>query len=150
MGAYHFFSYDSPGRTQAENFIATVGKAEGMLPPVVDIEFYGDKEKHPPKREDVEAILTEMLRYLEAYYDRKPILYATQKSYRLYIEDSYEGYDIWIRNVLSRPDLPDGRKWTFWQYSHREKLDGYAGQEEDIDMNVFNGTAEAFDAYAKK
>ena len=38
-GAYHFFSYDSPGETQAQNFIETVPVTPGSLPPVVDIEF---------------------------------------------------------------------------------------------------------------
>ena len=48
VGAYHFFSYDSPGETQADHFIASVERQEGMLPPVIDLEFYGDKEKNPP------------------------------------------------------------------------------------------------------
>lgn len=43
IGAYHFFSYDSEGSAQADNFIKNVPKTEDMLPPVVDIEFYGDK-----------------------------------------------------------------------------------------------------------
>ena len=42
VGAYHFFSYDSPGETQADNFISAVPVTPGALPPVVDIEFYGD------------------------------------------------------------------------------------------------------------
>ena len=41
-GAYHFFSYDSGGDTQADNFIKTVPVTENMLPPVIDLEFYGD------------------------------------------------------------------------------------------------------------
>lgn len=32
---YHFMSYDSGGITQAENYITTVGKRSGMLPPAV-------------------------------------------------------------------------------------------------------------------
>ena len=44
-GAYHFFSYDSAGKTQAENFIKTVGTdMKGRLLPAVDVEYYGDKE----------------------------------------------------------------------------------------------------------
>lgn len=31
-GAYHFLSYDSPGETQADNFIAAVPVTEGALP----------------------------------------------------------------------------------------------------------------------
>jgi hypothetical protein len=39
VGAYHFFSYDSSGATQADNFIATVPKITSMLPPVVIMIF---------------------------------------------------------------------------------------------------------------
>ena len=41
IGAYHFFSFDSPGKTQAENFIRTVPVTDDMLPPVIDLEYYG-------------------------------------------------------------------------------------------------------------
>lgn len=47
-GAYHFFSYDSPGEQQAENFIRTVPVTEGALPPVVDIEFTANIWKNLP------------------------------------------------------------------------------------------------------
>lgn len=147
VGAYHFFSYDSPGRTQAENFIEVVEKFPGMLPPVIDIEFYGDKEANPPEPAQVRSQLDVLITMLEDHYGRKPILYATGKSYTLYLADRYEECDIWIRNVLTNPKLPDGREWTFWQYTDRRRLDGYQGQEDDIDLNVFCGTEEEFRRY---
>lgn len=150
VGAYHFFSYDSPGETQAENFIKMVTPFEGMLPPVIDLEFYGDKEKNPPARADVETQLKAMLLMLEAHYHQKPIIYATEKSYALYLSDDYADYDIWIRNVLSKPELSDHRNWTFWQYTNRDRLAGYEGKEKYIDVNVFNGSAAEYAAYLKK
>ncbi len=147
VGAYHFFSFDSSGQTQAENFINTVTPFEGMLPPVIDLEFYGDKENDPPKRETVAAQLKTMLELLEEHYGQKPIIYATEKSYKLYLSNDYEEYDIWIRNVISKPKLSDNRSWTFWQYTNRGKLDGYNGKEKFIDMNVFNGTKEEYISY---
>jgi lysozyme len=147
VGAYHFFSYDSPGQTQAENFIETVQPYDGMLPPVIDLEFYGDKEVNPPTREYVDNQLKAMLQALEKHYGQKPIIYATEKSYALYLSGDYADYDIWIRNVLTKPELSDQRNWTFWQYTNREKLNGYQGTEEYIDMNVFNGSTEEFESY---
>jgi lysozyme len=147
VGAYHFFSYDSSGQTQAENFINTVTPFEGMLPPVIDLEFYGDKEKNPPDRESVELQLKTMLSVLEAHYGQKPIIYATETSYELYLSNDYEEYDIWIRNVITKPELTDNRAWVFWQYSNRGKLDGYNGKEKYIDLNVFNGSAEEYTSY---
>ena len=144
VGAYHFFSYDSSGSTQADNFINTVPKTSDMLPPVIDIEFYGDKEKNPPKTENVQKELSVMLDKLETHYGVKPVIYATGKSYSLYISGDYDEYDIWIRNVYTKPSLQDDRSWIIWQYSHKEKLQGYNGTEKFIDMNVFNGTQEEF------
>ena len=122
VGAYHFFSYDSAGETQAENFISTVEPFEGVLPPVIDLEFYGDKEKNPPEREQVTEQLKIMLDRLEEYYHQKPIIYATEKSYKLYLSNDFDDYDIWIRNVLTKPQLSDGRSWTFWQYTNRKRV----------------------------
>lgn len=147
VGAYHFFSYDSSGQTQAENFINTVTPFEGMLPPVIDLEFYGDKKKTPPERESVEPQLKEMLTRLEAHYGQKPIIYATEKSYELYLANDYDEYDIWIRNVIAKPKLADERAWVFWQYADRGKLDGYTGEEKYIDLNVFNGSAAEYSSY---
>ena len=42
------------------------------------------------------------------------------------------------------PKLEDNRKWTFWQYTDKVRLNGYIGKEKRIDMNVFNGSLEEF------
>jgi lysozyme len=147
VGAYHFFSYDSSGSTQADNFIAAVPKTENMLPPVVDVEFYGDKQKHLPDKAATQLELSDLLSKLEAYYGVKPIIYAAGDTYKKYIAGAFDSYDIWIRSTYLKPILGDGRAWTFWQYTGRAKLDGYSGAEEHIDMNVFNGTAEDFEKY---
>lgn len=144
VGAYHFFSYDSPGQSQAEHFIATVPKTENMLPPVVDIEYYGDYFSSPAERESVKPELQELLNALESHYGVKPVLYATMDSYERYLSGNYADYPIWIRDILKRPSLPDGRSWTFWQYSNRGRLDGYYGEEQYIDLNVFDGTLDEF------
>ncbi|MBE6670940.1 MAG: glycoside hydrolase family 25 [Ruminococcaceae bacterium] len=150
VGAYHFFSYDSTGEKQAENFINTVVPFEGMLPPVIDLEFYGDKEKNPPDRSQVEIELKTMLNLLEEHYGQRPIIYATEKSYELYLSNDYEEYDIWIRNVISLPKLSDNTSWKFWQYTNRGRLDGYNGKEKYIDINVFNGSYKEFIAYIEE
>lgn len=149
IGAYHFFSYDSGGDTQAEHFISTVYPVDNMLPPVIDLEFYGDYDKNPPDRETVRQQLDIMLDKLQSHYGMKPIIYATEKSYSLYLAGSYDAYDIWIRNVIGKPNLSDQRGWTFWQYTNRARLKGYHGKEKFIDLNVFDGTRLEFESYAK-
>lgn len=150
VGAYHFFSYDSSGESQYRNFISIVPMQKGMLPPVVDIEFYGDKQVHLPDKEKTQRELKILLQLLEEHYHLKPVIYTTGRVYELYIAEDFSEYDIWIRNVFRSPALADGRDWAFWQYTNRERLAGYAGREKFIDMNVFNGSAREFAAYPAK
>ncbi len=147
ISAYHFFSYDSSGKTQAENFIANVPITENMLPPVIDVEFYGDKEQNLPDAQTTRQELDVMVEMLTEHYDLNPILYATQKAYRRYLKDYYPDNDIWIRNVYIPPVLLDDKGWVFWQYTDTAKLEGYKGEEQYIDINVFYGTQEQFDEY---
>ncbi|HWR23855.1 MAG TPA: GH25 family lysozyme [Feifaniaceae bacterium] len=148
-GAYHYMSFDSPGLAQAENYMRAVSRTKDMLPPAVDLELYGKYVKAPPPREQADQILGELLSALEEAYGLRPIIYATRKTYDLYLKGGYENYDVWIRNVLFYPYLSDGREWSFWQYSNRGRLKGYDGEEKFIDLNVFRGTAEEFEAYGR-
>ena len=150
VGAYHFFSYDSSGETQAKNFIRTVAETDNMLPPAVDIEFYGDYAGNPKSREEVTEELQSLLNALEEHYHRKPVLYATGRSYSMYLSGAYEDYDIWIRNMIAVPSFADGREWRFWQYTDKAQLDGYHGEEPCIDMNIFNGTPTEFYQYVSE
>lgn len=143
VGAYHFFSFDSGGDTQAQNFIDNVEPYENMLPPVIDVEFYGSYCDEPKAAEEVIPQLKLLLDSLEEYYGLKPIIYAAGSAYSLYIRDSFSEYDLWLRSVYSVPD--DG--WTFWQYSDKGKLDGYYGEEKHIDLDVFYGSKEQFKNY---
>ena len=147
IGAYHFFSFDSPGETQADNYISVVPLNNDTLPPVIDVEFYGDKANNLPDKDEVVKELSDFMNNVENHYGKKPIIYATNKSYSLYIAGNFDEYDIWIRNIISHPSLTGNRNWTFWQYSNREILNGYSGEEKYIDMNVFSGTQDDFDNY---
>lgn len=145
-GAYHFFSFESSGQTQAANFINTVGELENDLPPVVDLEFYGDYAADPLSKEDTRRILDELLDELEDFYGVKPIIYTTPKAYYQYIFGSgYGDYPLWMRNTYYKPT----EDWTFWQYSDKGMLQGYDGKQTDntemyIDLNVYNGSYEEF------
>ncbi len=146
-GAYHFFSFESGGKGQARNFIKTVPAYDDMLPPVIDLELYGAYKKNPPDAKEVRQNLDEIIEELSAHYKKLPIIYVTRKTYVLYVMGHYEDCDIWISGIGKKPTLPDGRRWTFWQYSHTGLLPGYNGDEEHIDLNVFSGTREQFLQY---
>lgn len=147
VGAYHFFSFDSSGETQADNFINTVEKFDGMLPPVIDVEYYGAKEYSAADAGNIIAELRILADRLTEHYGVRPVIYATEDSYSDYIAGNFDDCDIWIRNVVTKPHISDGRTWTFWQYTNRGRLRGYSGSEKYIDINVFCGTAEEFKSY---
>ena len=149
VGAYHFFSFDSPGESQLEHFIEVIPAFEEMLPPAVDFEFYADKKINPPEAEPVRQELRIMLRGLEEYYGVTPVLYATEESWEMYLEGYFDDYPLWIRNVIKKPDI-GGRKWQFWQYTNRGRLAGYHGEEEFIDINVFAGNEEEWERWRTK
>lgn len=150
VGAYHFFSFESTGKSQSENYINTVTPCKNMLPPVIDLELYGDFIYTPPSKDVVLTELYDMTAELENFYGITPVIYATEETYSLYLEGEFDNCDIWIRSVYRKPRISDGRDWTFWQYTNREKLEGYSGEERFIDMNVFNGSAAEFEEYGGK
>ena len=149
IGAYHFFSFESPGETQAELFRSTVKEVPGMLPPAVDVEFYGDFGSE--KDIDVSAVKAELRVFVDSLageYCMKPVIYCDARSYDALVREGFDDCDIRFRSVYSK--TPDGIGWTFWQYSNRHRLEGYSGRERYIDMNIFNGDAGAFAAYPGK
>ena len=138
-GAYHFFSYDSPGSTQAENFIKTAGdNLKGQLLPVVDAEYYGDKEENPPAKEDVVRELTAFLSAIEKHYGIKPMIYTRADIYKQYLEGFAGEYKFWISSLYTPLSWNYKGDWYLWQYLNRGKLEGYSGGEEFIDLNVLN------------
>lgn len=161
VGAYHFFSFDSAGHTQGENFINNVPLIESayILPPVVDIEFYGSKAANPPKAQDVYEQLDILLARLESHYGFKPIIYTTPSFYDMYLRGRYGEYPLWIRSVFFAPDSLwarlfnvyfDKHSWVFWQYNPKGVLKGYYGNEKYIDLNIFNGDELALMQWLEK
>ena len=146
VGAYHFMSFESPGATQAENLATHVPATPGTLPPAVDLEFYGPHVAEPPAPEHVRRILDDLVAGIEKHYGATPILYVTADEYDLYIAGRYPHLKIWIRSIAVPPNLSDRRDWTFWQYSNRDRLDGYDGVEPYIDMNAFAGAREELES----
>ena len=116
-----------------------------MLPPVVDVEPYGNYSD--PDQLDTEKMLSELGDFMdsvEAYYGKKPVIYTIEEWLPV-IQEEFDDYDVWIRDVYGKPD--PSIKWTFWQYSNRHVLAGYSGTERYIDMNVLYGDEETFINY---
>ena len=146
IGAYHFFSFESGGDTQAQNFIDTVEPVDNMLPPVIDVEYYGSFGS--AETIDVDAVRNElrtMVDLLTEAYGVKPVIYVSEDSYRTIVQGCFDDCSLWYRSVYS--GVPGDVNWTFWQYSNRHRLHGYNGEESFIDMNVFSGSEDEFNTF---
>lgn len=138
-GAYHFFSFDSEGKTQAENFINTVDdNMKGRLIPAVDVEYYGDKKENPPKKEDVVRELKVFLNAMEKEYGVKPIIYSGAEIYDKYLKGEFDEYKKWISSFYTPLSWNYKDDWYIWQYLNKGELEGYSGGEKYIDLNVLN------------
>ncbi len=147
VGAYHFFSFDSPAETQADNYCAVVPASEDALPPVIDLEFY--RSDNLPEPDEVRRNLRILIDRLRETYGRKPIIYTTKNCWTRYLEGTDLDYTLWIRSIFTAPSDSFQPAWTFWQYNPRGMLDGYTGGEVLIDLNVFRGTEADFRKFAE-
>ena len=146
IGAYHFFSFETPGENQAQLFCSTVDPVENMLPPVIDVEYYGSF--HSASDIDVAAVkkeLRDMIDLLTEHYGMKPVIYVSRETYDSIAGTDFDDCALWYRSVYGT--VPGNVDWTFWQYSNRHVLRGYSGTEKFIDMNVFRGSPEEFKAF---
>ncbi len=142
VGAYHFFSFESAGETQADNFIAQVPREPDALPPVIDLEYY--KTENLPEKQEVQAHLRTLLDRLAAYYGKTPIIYTTESCLNAYLTDIDRDYILWIRSITQLPKGDLAAQWSLWQYNPRGRLPGYSGGETFIDLNVYRGSLPQF------
>lgn len=139
-GAYHFFSFDSPGETQAQNYLSTVKDLSGHLIPAIDIEFHGDNIQNPPAKSAVIGELKNYISIIEKQYGAKPLLYMDNAVYEKYIKGELEDYPRWMRSVYYPLPVEYRGPWAIWQYSDTGELNSHNGQERYIDLDVLNSS----------
>jgi len=139
-GAYHFFSFCTGGQEQAQNFLRFL-PSNGELPPGVDIEFTGNC-KHPPAFSSVRDQLHIFLNEVQSVTHRKPIIYANRTSYAAIVEGHFDGYPLWMREVITGPPVADFPELVFWQYAGNGRVDGV---HKLIDLDAFIGTKKDFE-----
>lgn len=133
-GAYHFYNPKTDALKQADFFIRTVDLDSGDLPPVLDVEDAGKKSK-----KELQLSLKKWLDKVENHYGVKPILYTSYKFKTRYLDDStFNSYPYWIAHYYVDSVKYKG-KWDFWQHTD---IGIVPGIDEDVDLNVFNGTLD--------
>jgi lysozyme len=142
-GAYHFFRPQVKWQGQFENFTKKVHLERGDLPPVIDIE-----DNDYVSKELLLKNLKPFVIALEKHYGMKPIIYSYENFYNDYFQNEFRNYNLWIANYASsEPELNDGAKWEFWQYTEDGSIIGVKGY---VDLNCFYGTESQLAKLLKK
>lgn len=143
-GAYHFFTFCTPGRDQAAHFTEIVPVETGMLPPVVDLEMGGNCAARPtPDR--LKAELDDFLAAIEPRYGQQAILYVTEELHAVYGAVT-AGRRLFVREIFTEPRWPEGRPWLLWQFHNGGRIDGIAGP---VDLDAFQGSMDDLRALAR-
>ncbi|MCQ2065577.1 MAG: glycoside hydrolase family 25 protein [Bacteroidaceae bacterium] len=140
-GAYHYYNPSTSPSRQSDFFIRNVSLQPGDLAPVVDVETV------PENKTEMARELLSFLSALESHYGVKPVIYASARFRRTYLDSPvFEKYPFWIAHYYV--DEPDTEyDWSFWQFSDRARVDGIGGF---TDFDVFRGTAADFESLRKK
>jgi lysozyme len=137
-GAYHYFTFCSPGLAQAENFLAIAPLDAGVLPLAVDVEFAGNCVGW----ESVEEIRRELRAFVErvrAQVGQPPLLYTTEEVRLELIPVELHDHPYWLRSLWGEPG--GAAQLQFWQYSDTGSVPGVTGE---VDLNVFIGPTTAW------
>jgi len=131
-GAYHFFTFCSPGAAQADHFLRVVPPEPGALMPVVDVEFVGNCKGYGSLA-TVRAELATFLERVERAWGVPPILYVTPDSHRRVLGGKFDRYSLWLRSVLTQPGPDAFGGWLIWQFSETGSVPGIKGP---VDLNA--------------
>jgi lysozyme len=140
-GAYHFFTQCRSGAEQAANFIRTVPKEAGVLPPVIDAEHMGPCTSRPPVA-DIKGEILAFMDLVEAHYGKRPFVYVTREFNQAYLDGHLAAENFWVRSLFLPPAIRRAN-WLLWQYHHRGRRPGINGP---VDLNAFRGSKSEFAA----
>ena len=132
-GPYHFFTFCTPGASQAAHFFATAGAAPRQLPPAVDVEFAGNCRSWS----DLGAVRRELADFLERVegdFGERPLLYVTRRAQRELLGEHFPDHPRWPRSLLREPPTKLFGPWSFWQFADNARLPGIRGP---VDLNAY-------------
>ncbi len=147
-GSYHFFYADDDAETQAQHYLATVGRIKSTdLPPILDIEI----TDHTNKEILIEKAIT-WLETVEKATNRRPIIYTDTAFGQDFLSDPRFGsYYLWIAQYSKKVDtLPapwKDKNWFIWQHSQSGQVSGIEG---DVDLSRYKGSLDNLHAFIKK
>lgn len=137
-GAYHFFRFDTDGELQAWNFIRAIKGRNFTLPPVIDLEEWGNDETIATSR-----VIAGLKAFMSVLRDEgyEPVIYTNKDGYNRFVKRHLREHPLWICS-FSNPPLQASSQWHIWQFSHRGTLDGISGY---VDLNTIHPSSPLFE-----
>jgi lysozyme len=134
-GAYHFLTQCRSGAEQAANFIRTVPREAGALPPAVDAEHMGPCSSGQTVA-DIRGELVAFMDAVEAHYGKRPIVYVTYEFHQAHLDGHAGTEHFWVRSLFLPPSIQK-QSWLFWQFHNRGFRPGISGP---VDLDAFRGS----------
>jgi lysozyme len=141
LGVYHFFSFDTDGKEQAQHFLHRIKGYQFQIPLVVDVEHENNPKTH---RDKVIHRLKDFLHYIQKKTGQKAIIYTNGIGYTDFIEKEFNDHTLWLSSTNTwRPEMMN---CTFWQFNIDADLMEVTHR---TDLNVFRGSREEWRNYLK-
>ena len=144
-GAYHYFHFSDDPVEQAHYFLASAKPKKGDLLPAVDVETTDGIA-------DVSTLVERLSQFTStverALGGRRMLIYTGMSFWNTSMQGSnaFAGHPLWLAeyNRDPSPTLPQGwHTWAIWQHDDAGSVNGIIG---NVDLDVFNGDAGAFQA----
>jgi lysozyme len=116
VGAYHFFSYQSNGKLQAENFIKNSKLTDGDIYPVLDVEF----RKNMKDKTWIIHEIKSFCKVIKDKYGVYPIIYCECDYYNKYLKNNFSNFNYWISDLYREPRC----EYVIWQYTDKGLVHG--------------------------
>ena len=126
VGAYHFFSYQTDGKSQAANFIRHAQLHQGDIYPVLDVEF----RKNMKDKKWIIKQIKSFCHEIKKEYGVYPIIYCEKDYINRYLGDDFKEFHFWISDLYRKPRC----NYAIWQYTDRVFVHGIG----KVDNNRLN------------
>jgi lysozyme len=124
-GAHHDFSLCQLASDQAANFITTVPREKGALPPAIRLAFEESCTAHPARAVLVGEI-DKFIRLVEAHAEQPVVLSIDSAFETEYQISGAIDRPLWLRRNFFPPDF-GARAWVMWNASTYKHVDGIRG-----------------------
>ena len=117
-GAVHVYDLCAPADAQAANFVTTVPRDAGLLPPAVALDIDSRSCPEPPTEAVLQGELTTFLNQIEKHVGHPAILMVSAGIESRYHLAAMIDRNIWVRQDFVAPAYA-GRPWVMWTATSR-------------------------------